>query len=1056
MEKEDDSLLSETRAAELVCDITSNDGLFDEISRESCTMTLSKCSGDVELTLPPNSPKAQLKKSKQGTVHGVFLPCLQAMITVVLFLRMPWVTGQAGVPLTCFLFVMCQSVGYLTVLSICALVTNGKIAGGGVYYLISRTIGIETGLSIGLLVACGSSFSIAFMALGAIETLHNIFDTSHWIISDVGSQAIVLLLCLGSVAAVGMKYISMVGFGCFVAVMIAIACSFLGLLLQMSKPETSTTPVIWFDNIQTNYAQDPTTGIMPTLTTMISVVYPGTTGYMAGAMRSGVLANPGRSIPTGTLYAMITVLAINLACVIAFGSTIPNAVLKSDKFIMSTVAWPNKQIINVGIFFSAVGGALQSLAGTPRMLAAMANDNVIAFLKPFMAKDSDEPRRAIAMILTISCGACISGNLDFLAPFLTLSSLMLCATLNFACFSMAFVNAPGFRPKWRYFHWITALLGSIWSIGLMVFFSWSKALCAIALCLILRIYVRCIGFKKNWGSSIRGMHLELACWLLKYLNQTDDEEHTKNWRPQILVFCKTNTKGEPSCPRLLDFTNQLKEGHGLIEVVSLLAGKDDATYDLAQDITLQLRTHLINAHISGFGHVYACKSVLKSIGTVAEASGMGPLRSNTIVLGWPKDLTKPDFVEEYVDMLHEVINCKKSLLLVKGIDSYPSNDEVRRGTIDIWWVLHDGGLLLLIPYLLHRHSVWRKCKLRLFSVISITEDADQIQAKLVGFLEEARIEAEVHVVALRKATISALAIKRTKDELIKKRNLLSSMKISTLSFTVRDRYEQITDDLNDIGSPVHEEDNGSKYEFSNITDTRLIHANLLNQHILASSSEASLIVVNLPRLIGVPSSNFIQYVEALTQTLPSVLLVRGSGREFSTDASYSFVKSRRAYQAEVSELRKLYMKQELARREKLAQDQAAERERIMKAKAARLELKRQKQAIRAEEVAAEKARHAEFVAKRAAEKKLVREEGEQKIALKRENILAALKSESANWIDEDSIKKHLSEEVFVFSPPKTESNKDNSRGSVGALSWLERLKSMKPADLEQDDKTKKD
>ncbi|EQC36452.1 hypothetical protein SDRG_05907 [Saprolegnia diclina VS20] len=892
MGHDDEALLSETRAAEAVCDITSDEGLFDEAARESCTMALSKCSGDIALTLPTSSVPLAKKSTKQGTLHGVYLPCLQTLIGVVYFCRMPWVTSQAGVPLTCFLFVMCQSVGYLTALSICALVTNGKIAGGGVYYLISRTIGIETGLSVGILVFCGASFALAFMVLGAVETLANIFDTSQWIVADLRLQALILLGILGAIAGIGMKYIAMVGFACFLMVTLSIASSFLGLLVLVGNPNPSeaSTPIVWFGNVHTNFTKDPTTGIMPTVTTMISVVYPGTTGYMAGAMRSGVLATPSRSIPLGTLAAMVTVLVLNLACVISVGSTIPNHVLKADKFILSTVAWPTKQLINLGIFFSAIGGALQNLTGHPRMLAAMANDNVIPFLRPFAAKDGDEPRKAVGLILALSCLPCIAGNLDFLAPFLTMSSLMLCATLNFACFSMALGHAPGFRPKWHYFHWSTALLGSMGSIGLMLFFSWTKAILAILLCVLLRLYVRCLGFKKDWGSSIRGMHLELACWLLQCLNQADEEEHTKNWRPQILVFCKTNGRGLPSSTQLLDFASQLKEGHGLVEVVNLLAGKDDTTYDVASQATHRLRAHLLSAHIAGFGHVYACKSILKSMGTVAEASGMGPLRSNTVLLGWPKAAASRDqaFLDAYVDMLHEIINCKKALLLAKGLASFPSNDDSRRGTVDIWWVLHDGGLLLLIPYLLRLHFVWRKTKLRLFTVVSMKEDAGEIAARLADFLEGARIEAEVHVVPLQMATISSLLIKRTKDELRKKKEALAAMKVTTLSFTIRDGYEQLVDDLSDVGTAIEDDDErsrGKRFAASPpapSADTRLVHAQLMNQHMLEHSGDASLVVVNLPRLIGVPASNFVTYVEALTQHLSAVLLVRGSGREVVT------------------------------------------------------------------------------------------------------------------------------------------------------------------------------
>ncbi|CAK4671086.1 hypothetical protein LEN26_015437 [Aphanomyces euteiches] len=164
-------------------------------------------------------------------------------------------------------------------------------------------------------------------------------------------------------------------------------------------------------------------------------------------------------------------------------------------------------------------------------------------------------------------------------------------------------------------------------------------------------------------------------------------------------------------------------------------------------------------------------------------------------------------------------------------------------------------------------------------------------------------------------------------------------------------------------------------------------------------------------------------------------------RQFSTEPAYSFVQARRAYLAEVSELRKVYMKQEAARREKLARDQAAERERVLKAKAARLEIKRQMQAVRAKEVEAENAAHAEFVAKRFEEKKIVREQKAAEIEAKRLAVLEQLKEQSKTWISAESVEDQLAEAAFVTKRKETS---DNKVGNLGALSWLERLKTMKP------------
>jgi len=68
--------------------------------------------------------------------------------------------------------------------------------------------------------------------------------------------------------------------------------------------------------------------------------------------------------------------------------------------------------------------------------------------------------------------------------------------------------------------------------------------------------------------------------------------------------------------------------------------------------------------------------------------------------------------------------------------------------MDVWWVVHDGGILILIGYLLHTHAVWRGCKLRLFTVIKHSENVGKVSRELQGYLKALRIRAEVHVVSL--------------------------------------------------------------------------------------------------------------------------------------------------------------------------------------------------------------------------------------------------------------------------------------------------------------------
>ncbi|RHY74165.1 hypothetical protein DYB34_011660 [Aphanomyces astaci] len=653
---------------------------------------------------------------------------------------------------------------------------------------------------------------------------------------------------------------------------------------------------------------------------------------------------------------------------------------------MSTLALPHKQIVNVGIFFSAIGGALQNLISQPRMLAAMANDNVVPFLRPFVIQDGQEPRRAIVLCMFLTCipcfaGACVARNSTGIAHHVA-RQLGLPVTIPYhGQLDAVSHTQPGvFGRVVRYFHWSTALLGALWCFGLMMFFSWVKGLLAIAICIAVRVYVKYVGVAQDWGDSVRGMQLELACTLLKMLNTTTEEEHTKNWRPQVLVFSKMDSTGLPVSPQILHFASQLKEGHGLVEVVGLVHGNDDNTYDTCQAATLVLRQHLASAHLSGFGHVYACKDALQSMGTVAEASGMGPLRSNTVVVGWPNTWESGD-ATPYVDMLHDMINCKKALMVLKNMETFPFNDIKKKGHIDVWWVLHDGGLLLLM------------------------------QTRLKDFLAHARIEAEIHVVELSDSTISSLLPKRSAEELNHKKEALDRMKVSTLSFSVRNplQYSQLTDELNDVGSFVEEEDvpavlspRKSKPPLPKgyiSVDPRMLHAQKFNRQVQVgtANSIASLFLWLV-----------MHYVEALTENLSSVLLIRGSGREV--------------------------------------------RERVLKAKSARLEVKRQLQAIRAKEVEAEKADHAEFVAKRFQEKKVVREQHEASVEAKRVAVLGQLTEHSKTWISPESIDDQLAEAAFATQLKEATESKV---GNLGALSWLERLKTMKPVDYDDVDDEKK-
>jgi potassium/chloride transporter 4/5/6 len=61
-----------------------------------------------------------------------------------------------------------------------------------------------------------------------------------------------------------------------------------------------------------------------------------------------------------------------------------------------------------------------------------------------------------------------------------------------------------------------------------------------------------------------------------------------------------------------------------------------------------------------------------------------------------------------------------------------------KGTIDVWWIVHDGGLLMLLPFLLKQHRTWKNCKLRIFSVAQVNDNSIQMKKDLKTFLYQLR------------------------------------------------------------------------------------------------------------------------------------------------------------------------------------------------------------------------------------------------------------------------------------------------------------------------------
>lgn len=115
----------------------------------------------------------------------------------------------------------------------------------------------------------------------------------------------------------------------------------------------------------------------------------------------------------------------------------------------------------------------------------------------------------------------------------------------------------------------------------------------------------------------------------------------------------------------------------------------------------------------------------------------------------------------FIETIRNVSACHHAILIPKGIDMFPESSERLQGNIDIWWIVHDGGLLMLLPFLLTQHRIWTKCKMRVFTVAQLEDNSLQMQKDIKKLLYHLRLQAEVEVVEMATNDISAYTYERT-------------------------------------------------------------------------------------------------------------------------------------------------------------------------------------------------------------------------------------------------------------------------------------------------------
>ena len=314
----------------------------------------------------PTLHKDSRKGGQLGTFAGVFTPSILTILGLILFLRLGYVVGAAGLGRALLILAIANVISVLTSLSLSAVATNLRVKRGGDYYLISRTLGHEFGGAIGLVLFLAQAISIGFYCIGFAEVMASIlpapFAAHPHLIAATAAGLLFVFAWLGADWATRFQYLVM-------AILAAALVSFFaGGLMRWDAAL-----------LQQNWSAPlPATGFW----VLFALFFPAVTGFTQGVSMSGDLKDPGRSLPLGTLLAVGLSILVYLCAAVVFAGTLPRAELVRDYEAMWRVALLQPLVV-AGVFAATLSSAMASFMGAPRILQSLAEDRLFKVLLPF-------------------------------------------------------------------------------------------------------------------------------------------------------------------------------------------------------------------------------------------------------------------------------------------------------------------------------------------------------------------------------------------------------------------------------------------------------------------------------------------------------------------------------------------------------------------------------------------------------------------------------------------------------------------------------------------------
>ncbi|MCA9684868.1 MAG: hypothetical protein KC457_21975, partial [Myxococcales bacterium] len=466
------------------------------------------------------SPAAPAKT--YGTFAGVFTPTLLTILGVIMYLRIGWVVGNAGLLGAVGIMAVAIGITTSTGLSLSSISTNTRLGAGGPYAMISRSLGREIGGSVGVPLYLSQALAVAMYIFGLRAGWQWIFPEHPALLVDLGAFAVIFAIAFASAGlAFRVQYVVM-------------ALVFASLVAIFAAPGVWTSeqdPALWG-----SYPGSPQEGLEGAdFWVVFAVFFPAATGIMAGANMSGELTNPRKSIPLGTLSAIAISGVIYLALALWASKAASADELVSNYMIMIDRSL-SRPVVLAGLLGATFSSALSSLVGAPRILLALGRDELLPRGEWFAkVSASGEPRRAMVVTGVIVVVGLLLRDLNLIAPLISMFFLITYAVINLVVLAESSLGLTSFRPTLRLTK-LVPLVGAVGCVFAMFIVNPTFSLIAVGLVLAMYLWMLKAGMGRGGAEDVRsGFFVAFAHWAATKVADFGMMNAARGWKPNLLV-----------------------------------------------------------------------------------------------------------------------------------------------------------------------------------------------------------------------------------------------------------------------------------------------------------------------------------------------------------------------------------------------------------------------------------------------------------------------------------------------------------------------------------------